>query len=58
MSKDIVIFFTGSVATRFLFWYGGLDIFERSSDAAFALALSLIAGAVAVGAFRQWESLQ
>ena len=44
----IKIFIASAIFTRFLFWIGGIDIFERSVNAGMALAFSVLFAAAIV----------
>lgn len=45
MSDTIKIFIASFIFVRFIFWMGGMDIFERGVDSAMSIIFSFIFGA-------------
>ena len=48
VSKEIQIFIVSVIFVRFVFWLGGMDIFERGVDSAMALFFSMVIGGMVV----------
>ena len=55
MSNTITVFIASFIFVRFIFWMGGMDIFERGVDSAMSIIFSFIFGAGLTGFYKEVE---